>query len=66
MTFEKKKTAVGTAIFVLNLVVAIGAISTGHFREWLSAGLGNGPAKAVEARGTLSGHRQEGRATKIH
>jgi cobalt-zinc-cadmium efflux system membrane fusion protein len=48
MTFEKKKAAIGTAIFVLNLVVAIGAISTGHFREWLSAGLGNGPAKAVE------------------
>jgi len=48
MTFEKKKAAIGTAIFALNLVVAMGAISTGHFREWLSAGLGSGPAKAVE------------------
>jgi membrane fusion protein, heavy metal efflux system len=45
---EKRRARLGTAIFALNLIVAIGAISTGHFREWLSAGLGSGPANAVE------------------
>lgn len=48
MTSEKKRATVGTAIFALNLIIAIGAISTGHFREWLKAGLGTGPANAVE------------------
>jgi cobalt-zinc-cadmium efflux system membrane fusion protein len=48
MTFEKKKAHVGTAIFALNLIIAVGAISTGHFRAWLKAGLGTGPANAVE------------------
>jgi cobalt-zinc-cadmium efflux system membrane fusion protein len=45
---EKRRARLGKAIFALNLIIAIGAISTGHFREWLSAGLGSGPAKAVE------------------
>jgi membrane fusion protein, heavy metal efflux system len=48
MASGNRKAIIGTAIFALNLIVAIGAIATGHFREWLSAGLGTGPAKAVE------------------
>jgi membrane fusion protein, heavy metal efflux system len=48
MASDQRKATIGTAIFALNLIVAIGAISTGHFREWLSAVLGTGPAKAVE------------------
>jgi membrane fusion protein, heavy metal efflux system len=48
MISKNRKAAVGTAIFALNLIVAIGAISTGHFREWFQAGLGTGPAGAVE------------------
>jgi membrane fusion protein, heavy metal efflux system len=48
MTSNKRRAAIGTAIFALNVIVAIGAISTGHFREWLKAGLGTGSANAVE------------------
>jgi membrane fusion protein, heavy metal efflux system len=48
MTSRKRKAAIGTAIFTLNVIIALGAISTGHFREWLKAGLGTGSAKAVE------------------
>jgi membrane fusion protein, heavy metal efflux system len=47
MTTDRKK-VIGTAIFAVNLIIAIGAISTGNFREWFSAGLGNGTANAVE------------------
>jgi membrane fusion protein, heavy metal efflux system len=48
MASNQRRRTVATAIFALNLVVAIGAIATGHFREWLSTVLGTGAAKAVE------------------
>lgn len=48
MACDNRRATIGTAIFALNLIVAIGAISTGHLREWLSTVLGTGPAKAVE------------------
>jgi membrane fusion protein, heavy metal efflux system len=48
MASNQRKRTIGTAIFALNLIVAISAIATGHFREWLSAVLGTGSAKAVE------------------
>jgi membrane fusion protein, heavy metal efflux system len=48
MIFRGKKSAIGTAIFAVNMIVAIGAVSTGHFREWFQAGIGTGPANAVE------------------
>jgi cobalt-zinc-cadmium efflux system membrane fusion protein len=48
MAPDDRRATIGTAIFALNLIVAIGAISTGHMREWLSAVLGTGAAKAVE------------------
>jgi membrane fusion protein, heavy metal efflux system len=48
MTSGKRKAAIGTAIFALNVIVVLGAIWTGHFREWLKAGLGTGSANAVE------------------
>jgi membrane fusion protein, heavy metal efflux system len=48
MASGNRKATIGTAIFALNLSVAIGAIATGHMREWLSAVLGTGAAKAVE------------------
>jgi membrane fusion protein, heavy metal efflux system len=48
MASNQRKRTIGTAIFALNLIVAISAIATGHFREWLSTVLGTGAAKAVE------------------
>jgi membrane fusion protein, heavy metal efflux system len=48
MASNQRIRTIGTAIFALNLIVAIGAIATGHFREWLSTVLGPGAAKAVE------------------
>jgi membrane fusion protein, heavy metal efflux system len=48
MASNQRIRTIGTAIFALNLIVAIGAIATGHFREWLSTVLGPGSAKAVE------------------
>jgi cobalt-zinc-cadmium efflux system membrane fusion protein len=44
-----QKIKILTAGFLtFNVIVAIGAVSTGHWREWFKAGLGSGPAKAVE------------------
>jgi membrane fusion protein, heavy metal efflux system len=48
MASNQRKRTIGTAIFALNLIVAIGAIATGHFRGLLSTVLGTGAAKAVE------------------
>jgi membrane fusion protein, heavy metal efflux system len=48
MASNQRKRTIGTAIFALNLIVAISAIATGHVREWLSTVLGAGAAKAVE------------------
>jgi membrane fusion protein, heavy metal efflux system len=48
MASNQRKRTIGTAIFALNLIVAIGAIATGHFRGLLSTVLGTGDAKAVE------------------
>jgi membrane fusion protein, heavy metal efflux system len=60
MTSAKRRATIGTAIFALNLIIAIGAISTGHFREWLSAGLGSGPANAVETAALAPGQQASG------
>jgi membrane fusion protein, heavy metal efflux system len=57
MTSNKRKATIGTAIFTLNVIIAIGAISTGHFREWLQAGLGTGRANAVETAALTSGQQ---------
>jgi membrane fusion protein, heavy metal efflux system len=48
MISGKRKATIGTAIFAINLIVAMGAISSGNFREWFGLDLGTGPAKAVE------------------
>src|SRR5262249_28986683 len=48
MSSSNRKATVGTALFAANMVVAIGAVSSGHFREWFQAGLGAAPANAVE------------------
>jgi membrane fusion protein, heavy metal efflux system len=60
MTSAKRRATIGTAIFGLNLIIAIGAISTGHFREWLSAGLSSGPANAVETAAIAPGQQASG------
>jgi membrane fusion protein, heavy metal efflux system len=48
MTSRRRKAAIGTAIFALNVIIGLGAISTGHFRQWIKAGLGTSSANAVE------------------
>jgi membrane fusion protein, heavy metal efflux system len=50
-----QKIKILTAGFLaFNVIVAIGAISTGHWHEWFKAGLGSGPANAVETAALTS------------